>query len=181
MNKEILERFFNNESSEAEVERVLAWFKAQELDPQKSQNLEELWHQIDESDYVPHEGDRLLENIHRDIEKSEAGYIAGKRSYSKASHRRYHHISAWAKAAAILVAAVGLFVFWTTNNWQPDRTAEKHNQVIKVTKPGEKKMLTLSDGTTIQLNADSRLTFPEKFSATEREVFLSGEAFFEVS
>lgn len=180
MNKEILEKFFNNEASEAEVEEVLKWFEDRELDPEKSQSLEELWHEIGESDYVTHDGDRLLHNIHQDIRSSEVRH-GDKRLYNQISRRPDYGFSVWVKAAAVLVVAVGLFVFWTANNWQADRTIEENNNYItKVAKVGEKKTLTLSDGTTIQLNADSRITFPEKFSKTEREVFLTGEAFFEV-
>ncbi|MDR0543836.1 MAG: FecR domain-containing protein [Odoribacteraceae bacterium] len=40
--------------------------------------------------------------------------------------------------------------------------------------------LTLSDGTRVYLNAESRLRFPVSFSGERREVELEGEAFFEV-
>jgi len=41
--------------------------------------------------------------------------------------------------------------------------------------------ITLSDGTQVWLNAESKLTYPEQFSDQERIVFLEGEAFFDVS
>lgn len=182
MNREILERFFNNEASEAEVEEVLKWFEDQELDPQKSQSLEELWHEIDASDYVTHDEEQLLNDIHRDIRRS--GVRHGDKRlyrYSRTSRRRDYGFATWAKAAAVLVVAVGLFVFWSVNNGDTGQTVEEIKKITKVAEPGEKKTLTLSDGTVIQLNSDSRITFPEKFSKTEREVFLTGEAFFEVT
>lgn len=180
MNKEKLERFFNNEASEAEVEEVLKWFEDRKLDPQKSQSLEELWQEIGASDYVTHDGDQLLHDIHQDIRRLEVRY-GDKRFYSRSSRRSNYGFPMWAKAAAILVVAVGLFAFWLANNGQTGQTFEENKKITKVAEPGEKKTLTLSDGTVIQLNADSRITFPEKFSKTEREVFLTGEAFFEVA
>ncbi|WP_104381771.1 FecR family protein [Sphingobacterium sp. HMA12] len=46
---------------------------------------------------------------------------------------------------------------------------------------GRRYHLTLSDGTQIWLNAGSRLRFPIAFDGSLREVFLTGEAYFEVS
>ena len=45
---------------------------------------------------------------------------------------------------------------------------------------GMKKSITLSDGTFIKLNADSEIKFPKKFIGETREVYLKGEAFFDV-
>ncbi|TCC96544.1 FecR family protein [Pedobacter hiemivivus] len=41
--------------------------------------------------------------------------------------------------------------------------------------------VTLPDGTHVWLNADSKLSFPSKFSGPERKVLLKGEAYFEVA
>ncbi len=41
--------------------------------------------------------------------------------------------------------------------------------------------LELSDGTKVWLNASSSITFPTSFSANERKVILTGEAYFEVA
>ena len=41
--------------------------------------------------------------------------------------------------------------------------------------------LTLSDGTKVYMNADSRLKYPEVFVGGERTVYLEGEAYFEVA
>ncbi len=46
---------------------------------------------------------------------------------------------------------------------------------------GKKSQLTLEDGTKVWLNAGSRMAFPTKFAARKREVFLDGEAYFEVA
>lgn len=41
--------------------------------------------------------------------------------------------------------------------------------------------VTLPDGTVVNLNTCSRLTYPESFSGKSREVFLDGEAYFDVA
>ena len=46
---------------------------------------------------------------------------------------------------------------------------------------GKKSKLELEDGTTVWLNAGSRFAFPSKFNGKKREVFLDGEAYFEVA
>ncbi|WP_026210239.1 FecR family protein [Flexithrix dorotheae] len=46
---------------------------------------------------------------------------------------------------------------------------------------GQKLTFILEDGTKVILNAESKISFPEKFSKGKREVFLTGEAFFEVT
>jgi ferric-dicitrate binding protein FerR (iron transport regulator) len=46
---------------------------------------------------------------------------------------------------------------------------------------GHQALLTLSDGTKVWLNAGSKLIFPSVFEAGKREVFVEGEAFFDVT
>lgn len=45
---------------------------------------------------------------------------------------------------------------------------------------GEKYLATLSDGSTITLNADSKLKYPARFTNSTRDIYLEGEAYFEV-
>lgn len=49
------------------------------------------------------------------------------------------------------------------------------------TEYGQKKKLTLSDGSTIILNANSNLTYPPKRQGEDLEVWLEGEAYFDIS
>lgn len=46
---------------------------------------------------------------------------------------------------------------------------------------GKTSEVTLPDGTRVFLNAGSRLIYPENFEGSTREVFLTGEAFFDVT
>ena len=51
---------------------------------------------------------------------------------------------------------------------------------IEVPRGGEYSIV-LSDGTIVRLNADTKLRYPVKFSKNQRDVYLIGEAYFEVS
>jgi ferric-dicitrate binding protein FerR (iron transport regulator) len=68
-----------------------------------------------------------------------------------------------------------------------ESSASKHNRVadeklLSVTTPrGKDYHLTLSDGTQVWLNADSKLEFPKHFNGNQRRVKLQGEAYFEVA
>lgn len=46
---------------------------------------------------------------------------------------------------------------------------------------GETYKITLADGTLVKLNSGTRLSFPTRFTGSERRVTLEGEAYFEVS
>ena len=87
-----------------------------------------------------------------------------------------------ASAAAMLI-----FVPWITLKLN-DRIADKQAAIAEnpklcevSTHNGETREIILPDNSRITLNAGSVLIYPEKFSSTERTVFLSGEAIFEVT
>ncbi|WP_303319092.1 FecR family protein [Flavivirga abyssicola] len=62
---------------------------------------------------------------------------------------------------------------------------EKEGKVLSFNKLivpfGKRSKVILSDGSVVHLNAGTKFVFPKKFTSNERTVFLSGEAFFEVS
>lgn len=79
-------------------------------------------------------------------------------------------------AAALLIFASAALYFYFKRS-RPERLLTY--QEIH-TKKGERKIITLEDGTTIQLNNESSLKYPANFSGNSREVYLKGEAFFQV-
>ena len=61
-------------------------------------------------------------------------------------------------------------------------TKTEASSMTKVSIPyGKRSEITLAEGTRIWLNAGSSLSYPLHFSRNRREVYLSGEAFFEVT
>lgn len=68
-----------------------------------------------------------------------------------------------------------------TNHPTHDKTTQelRYNEIIVPF--GKRTRLLLSDGTKVWLNAGSRLAFPQEFEGKKREVFLEGEAIFDVA
>lgn len=94
----------------------------------------------------------------------------------------------WAAAACIVLALGG--GWWFLNRQEPGQligTApvlvatggeSLREQTNNTTGPI---LIKLSDGSTVQLQPNSRLSYPEHFASDRREVNLSGDAFFEVT
>lgn len=78
--------------------------------------------------------------------------------------------------AALFVAAVAA-ALWLMPERQPGPLV---NMARQHTARSEYKHIRLPDGSEVWLNAASTLEFPENFGEEKREVYLSGEAFFDV-
>jgi ferric-dicitrate binding protein FerR (iron transport regulator) len=82
-------------------------------------------------------------------------------------------------AAAIVVLATGFI--WIFNTLHPQQqVAVVPALTKKITERSEYKYLLLPDSTQVWLNAASSLEYPKQFDKEKREVFLSGEAWFDV-
>lgn len=90
-------------------------------------------------------------------------------------------VTRFGKAAAVIMLALCIgwmgHYLYTSGNFINQQTEFKTIETPK----GQLKEIYLADGTHIWLNAESKLSFPSGFSADNREVNLSGEAFFEVT
>lgn len=74
-------------------------------------------------------------------------------------------------AAAVLVLGTTA-LFWILK--EPRLTSEYNTR-------GTRSLIKLADGTTVWLNADSELKYPARFKDGRREVYLKGEAYFDVA
>lgn len=80
------------------------------------------------------------------------------------------------KAAAVLFIIASIYLVHSSSPRKLDPAALNVVQTLT----GEKRKITLPDGTIVTINAASRLSFPTSFKDSIREVYLLGEAFFDV-
>lgn len=88
-------------------------------------------------------------------------------------------IPSWLKVAAVIILTVGVGWLWNwTYNVLNGRKLIAFNEVIVPI--GEKSQIVLADGTHVWINSGSTFKYPVNFEKNTREVYLSGEAFFDV-
>lgn len=87
--------------------------------------------------------------------------------------RNFYSIAKWACAILLLLFNISYFSY--------DYYQSMHPVFREIaTCKGEHMVVLLPDGSRVWLNADSKLKYPEQFTAYERRVVLEGEAYFEV-
>jgi transmembrane sensor len=167
----LIAKYLAGECSEEEKLAMEWWLE--EADNQilfeqvKTSWLEQSAYEISE-DFNPEKG---LNKLNALIEEAEgAGYQEDRQNYIK--------IRSWLAAASIIFL-IGLGYFFivkkTTKNPIQDVA-----WIEKVSGENQTMHFILPDGSKIWLNKNSKLVFPGQFAAEEREVFLEGEAFFDI-
>jgi transmembrane sensor len=85
---------------------------------------------------------------------------------------RLHRLKIAIAALVIIIAGLG---YWSIEKGVLLAPAEK-----EIVTTGKRKTVKLPDGTLITLEPNSRLTYPNRFTGSTREVHLTGEGYFEV-
>lgn len=160
----LVKKYINNQCSEDEAHIVLQYLNTEEGQAYLSILIDKDIAHIDDliKKSEPHaiDDENILPKIYQNIETT---YPAAK---GKVKHSHpWYWMAATFTGLLIVVAAYQIFF------------AEK--MITQHTTYGETKHITLSDGTLITLNANSTLRYSIRFDQ-KREVWLDGEAFFEV-
>ncbi len=129
------------------------------------------WFEQSDARLKKRSSDRIYKRIQR--------RIAGEGAESKGKNHRIEILKKWLlRSAAVLFIplAIGAWYFWTQSQLSAgnDMTHEVSFS------SGESGKVQLADGTVIWLNACSSLRYPAVVSGEKREVYLKGEAYFDV-
>jgi ferric-dicitrate binding protein FerR (iron transport regulator) len=148
--------------------KLEAWINATESNKQYYLQVMNIW---DASDYKI---DIRNINTEQALEK-----VINKISKKSKIESFWHY---WQKLSAILILpiAIGSF-FWMHSRTVtlPDSEGEPvYNEVYAAF--GTRSALKLADGSQVWLNSGSSLRYPDRFTSKERNVYLTGEGYFEV-
>ena len=149
-------------------EMVMALGAKRKADRKKTQK--KLWEKIEKSNVAFDQQKRPDR-----AGKVQPMYQSGVNQSAYAKRKRQRVYLSIAMGAVLLVLAIGVQRF-NSNTKLP----EVANMVTKSNPPGQKSELRLPDGSMVYLNAESNVRYIENFQKGKREIFLEGEAFFEV-
>ncbi|UZO81315.1 DUF4974 domain-containing protein [Aquimarina sp. ERC-38] len=82
-------------------------------------------------------------------------------------------------AAFAIILLIPIYFFYGKTNFL--KNYNSGNTIVRTTQSGEQRTIKLSDGTRITLNSETTITYPKTFREDVRQVYLEGEAFFEVA
>ena len=174
-----------------------AWFWQSFIQehPEKEQAIEEARSLVKSLAFVSHElSQKSFESMRNRVimsiraEKEQQKEQAQERAVSSENYRDYHSKNRklarfWFKAAAVVaipLLALGLYISWPAEKGSESLAIKGEEE--RVNPRGQKSVLLLSDGTKVWLNADSRLYYSKDLDQQAvREVFLEGEAYFDVA
>ncbi len=175
MHSSLLDKFFRRECSEEEKERVLCWYLSGQADEVISRKIEALWQEERQENQAWGKEKIFL------LVKARMDAPAAHRSPAHSQpNRRYPHWSYAAVVALLLCATGGTYYLLQPPlaTQSPKIPSAVEQWVVKQTASGEKMTFTLADSSVIKLNSASKLSL---HPTNPREVFLEGEAFFEVA
>ena len=175
MNKKIADKFFTNQASPEEVQRILEWFETHagrkylqkrldvDSDLMGRQELKELVSELD--------SEKLYSAIQGEIRKKRNIF----------SLQRVDWVGNTAKAAAAILVIVSASLFSITHENYLANQANEQQPIVFQTAEEENSNITLTDGTQIRLNSHSEIIVAPNYLKGTREVTLIGEAYFDVA
>lgn len=98
--------------------------------------------------------------------------------------KKIKYFLSFVSTAAAAILLVGLYLHHTVNHYKEEINyilAQSGTSLEFSTPYGAKSKITLPDSSIVWMNSGSKIQFPSRFSGDVREVFFSGEGFFEVA
>src|SRR5690554_6786451 len=160
MDESLLERFFKGECSLEEQKMIIDWYLSGKADEELSKKITAYWEKENKNIDDQWDSEELFEEIDKQIThspKRRAIKFKQRRSSGKNSRHWYY-----AAAAVLLILLGGLWYFDIQGS---NPTPVHHTKYIsEQTLKGEKRTVSLPDGTLVRLNSGSRIWYDENFN-----------------
>ena len=159
--KILIEKYLDGNASTAEVRELCEWIKNNDsLDRWIMQAIERSDSHLDEEVY------ERLTRIKENIESRE-----------KKSHRRFSFVPMLRWAAVVCLPIIAALAVYELGLDSKVDTLP----LVVTAESGERAKVQLPDGTKVNINSASQISYPHDFNGEKRIVELDGEAYFEVT
>jgi ferric-dicitrate binding protein FerR (iron transport regulator) len=165
----LFDRYLSGACSPAEVEELVALLHQEGAEPHLREQLQTLWDRSGENETL-HTVD--WDNMFAAIRSSDEDLV-GFRQYQQRRSWRW-----WARGAAAAILCLAAGAAWWASRTHIQETPKA--ALAKTSAPTKVHTIHLPDGSTVVLNTESRLDYPTAFTGKTREVYLSGEGFFDI-
>lgn len=170
-----IKQYFEGKLSRQEAQEFLRWFNSAENEHEVHAEIDKLWHTDDKSSK---EWD--LATTFKDIQqRKNNGRSLKLQKSSNWSVKRTPRIPLLKIAAVAAVAIVSTLIYLKLDTPEVPQEPIVYREIVKSNPPGQKSRVYLPDGSVVNLNSGSYLSYTEGFH-DGRVVYLEGEAFFDV-
>lgn len=174
----LLGKKLNNEATDEELIELAQLLKNEGIEPHSLELLREIWlkkQKVDDS-ALDEKWSRLSSRISNSEEQS-TNIIP----FSQKKAKIFWGVRVAAAAVVITITTIGYLLHQQNRKQYPSTNAKESLEIVVNVPNGERKKIILPDSTSIQLNSGSQLVYNKNFGEGNREVRLTGEAFFEVT
>lgn len=179
MNGQKIKDYLEGKTSEAESDAIRDWLKDIATEEESRKILGEIWagSTVHLTGSKPN-FNQMLDKIHHRVNERKP---ERKIHTPDSDNLRMGFFEVFSKVAAVLIVPIIIvsLYFNFKKEKAPDQIAFSSVREI-YTKPGTRTKIELADGTAVWLNDGTTFRYPEHFSGENREVFVDGEAYFEV-
>ena len=179
---QLIKRYLADECTSEEILEVHKWIAANENEEALKSLIDDLLnHKNSETEIAPNRDKELLwQSIEQDINRKQ---FEVNKPAAENQPKAINPIFTFSKVAAAIVLLLGVFsVLYFYNNEEKieQPIAKVFSEISTVS--GQKKNITLPDGTKVILNSSSSISFEKEFlKSNERRITLKGEAYFDVT
>lgn len=165
----LFSQYLENKSTRKELEEFFGYIKKAEYDERLREMIRQVYDHIRKEDSFMTSVDERGQLVFKEPEWLQQPTVSLKKRGSRAA----------VLVAGLLIVVAG--IIWLTAR-QP--SGNDHTAMVSLTRKttdrSESKFILLEDSTQVWLNAASSLEYPDQFNNKKREVYLSGEAYFDV-
>ncbi|UZR97323.1 FecR family protein [Chondrinema litorale] len=177
----LLAKFFAGEANEQEKDAIAVWLQNPE-NKKEFDKARAAWEGNFKMD-ISFDSDRIKRllsekiNLHEMEQAAEQKEAKQYQLYQEKQKNSKQFLSIAATVIMLMLVGLGTYNYFLS---APKEVKNELALIEKSNPKGRKSTIKLPDGSTVHLNAESLIKIPEHFAANKREVYLEGEAFFEI-